>query len=280
MPATERPANGEGLAVAPDRRNRAGGAESGTVFPFLNFPYSGASRYCAQNFRQGYRFISFSLSAVPRGWRGKGIVLSKRGRPVGDRKGNRVVHRDDGVTEILIVSKAHGDHVALVDTPDWERCRLGACTWSLRRSRDYGFYVETTAWLADGSKGKLGLHTVLTGRLPTDHRNGDGLDNRRCNLRPCTQAQNAKNLRRARNNTSGFTGVFFDRARGNWRACVCSDNKRRYVPGRFATAAEAAVARDVLARELHGDFARMTVTEGSLWRLPRVFRRMSESMLG
>jgi hypothetical protein len=178
------------------------------------------------------------------------------GRSTGTVMGNEAVHRDDGVTEILIKSKKHGDRIALVDTEDWER--VSACTWSLRRS-NRTFYAFTRARDATGAITTLPLHRVITGRNYVDHANGDGLDNRRSNLRPATQLQNAKNLRRAVNNSSGYTGVFLDKRAGNWRACVWSDRKRHYVPGRFASAAAAAVERDALALRLHGEFVSLAL---------------------
>ena len=64
---------------------------------------------------------------------------------------------------------------------------------------------------------------VMTGKPPkhqVDHLNGDGCDNRWCNLRDVPQGENCKNTRRHRNNTSGTMGVIFDKGRQKWRATI------------------------------------------------------------
>jgi DNA mismatch repair ATPase MutL len=89
-----------------------------------------------------------------------------------------------------------------------------------------------------------------------DHEDGDGLNNRRRNLRACTQSQNVSNhLRLQQNNTTGFFGVtYMPNRKSPYRASVFV-NGRRVSGGYFTTAMEAAVARDVLAIEHHGEFA-------------------------
>lgn len=99
---------------------------------------------------------------------------------------------------------------------------------------------------------------LMTGEMPNghiDHINGDGLDNRWSNLRLATHAQNRANSRRQKNNTSGFKGVVWDKARGKWIAAIRADGKGIYL-GRFNTP-EAAHAAYVAAAERHfGSFAR------------------------
>lgn len=56
--------------------------------------------------------------------------------------------------------------------------------------------------------------------MDTDHINGDGLDNRRINLRICTHAENLRNKRIYYKNISGVSGVTWDRDSNKWRARV------------------------------------------------------------
>jgi hypothetical protein len=89
----------------------------------------------------------------------------------------------------------------------------------------------------------------------TDHLNGDGLDNRRANLRICTSANNMANRRQQRNNTSGFRGVSYHKESGKWMAYIKHERVRHYL-GLFATAEDAARAYDVASHELHGTWGK------------------------
>lgn len=98
------------------------------------------------------------------------------------------------------------------------------------------------------------LHRLLTNApkgMLVDHINGDGLDNRRANLRLCTTRENAINRDYPRR-TSGYRGVESSGLR--WRVLFENEGKR-YRVGLFDDAATAARAYDALAREFHGEFA-------------------------
>lgn len=111
-----------------------------------------------------------------------------------------------------------------------------------------------------GKHGKsIRMHQAILKVPPgwhVDHINGDGLDNRRANLRPSTPSQNAFNSALFRHNTSGFRGVSFDRRyRRPWLASIKIDGKFIRL-GRFDSAEEAALAFDEAARQFRGEFAR------------------------
>lgn len=104
------------------------------------------------------------------------------------------------------------------------------------------------------------MHRVIDGTTPgleTDHRNGNGLDNRRENLRAATKTQQRHNQRIAINNVSGVKGVGFHKARKKWHAYISVGNKQRHV-GIFATLEEAKIAREKAVMELHGEFGRVS----------------------
>ena len=92
----------------------------------------------------------------------------------------------------------------------------------------------------------------ITGEWPDtiDHINGDGTDNRWCNLRNVDQHTNAKNQRVRKNNTSGVLGVSWDRANGKWSVQITVDGKVTRV-GRYRDKFEAICARKS-AEILHG----------------------------
>jgi HNH endonuclease/AP2 domain len=98
----------------------------------------------------------------------------------------------------------------------------------------------------------------MTGCWPrpsVDHRDLDRANNRWSNLRRATRSQNVANRRPARNNTSGFKGVYRCRASGRWVARIRKDGRKYYL-GRFPTPQGAHAAYMAAARELYGEFAR------------------------
>jgi hypothetical protein len=101
------------------------------------------------------------------------------------------------------------------------------------------------------------LHRIVLGtgrRVQVDHRNGDGLDNRRSNLRPCNHRQNQWNSSGKRRGKSRYKGVVL--TKWGWHAQIRCGDKRPYL-GVFATEEEAARVYDAAARRLHGEFAKL-----------------------
>jgi len=90
--------------------------------------------------------------------------------------------------------------------------------------------------------------------MEVDHINGNGLDNRKSNLRLCTNTQNQQNREKWSPKTSIFKGVFWDRDRKKWKAQITL-NKKQYSLGRFDSEIEAARAYDREALYLFGEFA-------------------------
>jgi hypothetical protein len=116
---------------------------------------------------------------------------------------------------------------------------------------------------ANGKRRTILMHRLLTDfQYPmVDHTNGDGLDNRRENIRPCTPSQNQMNRINLTNNTSGYRGVVWRKDTQMWRAKIGKDGRHIYV-GHFANPVDAARAYDDAARELFGEFARLNFPEG------------------
>lgn len=102
------------------------------------------------------------------------------------------------------------------------------------------------------------MHRLLLGlgfRYPsTDHRDGDGLNNRRNNIRACTHAENARNLGLPDHNTSGILGVRWDSSRGKWYAYITVDYVMKNL-GRFASKEDAISARVAAEALYFKDFA-------------------------
>lgn len=107
------------------------------------------------------------------------------------------------------------------------------------------------------------LHRHITGApddMDVDHRDGNGLNNRRRgksgNLRTATRSQNRQNSRIPADNTSGFKGVTWSAWARKWVANIQVARKRRHL-GYFATREAAAAAYAKASDELHGEFGRV-----------------------
>lgn len=93
-----------------------------------------------------------------------------------------------------------------------------------------------------------------------DHINGDGLDNRRKNLRICTREDNMKNTRSRVNSSSKYLGVSWNSTLKYWVGEVRA-NKRRVWCSYFKSEIDAAKARDRVAKIHHGEFVRLNFNE-------------------
>ena len=90
----------------------------------------------------------------------------------------------------------------------------------------------------------------------TDHINGNGLDNRRNNLRSCLLKDNLKNRRIHKNNKCGYKGVQKVPNSKLYRARI-KVNKKTIRLGRYKSLIEAARIYDLAALKYFGEFARL-----------------------
>jgi hypothetical protein len=140
---------------------------------------------------------------------------------------------------------------AIVDDEDYEK--VSQLKW-------YPFYPRKRGTCyAHTSRGQLMHRFILglgAGDPQTDHRNGNGLDNRRENLRRCTNSENNRNKGKQCNNKSGFKGVSWDKKDRRWIARIKTDSVYKYLGG-FKTPELASEAYKQAAVEFHGEFARI-----------------------
>src|SRR6516164_8836657 len=89
-------------------------------------------------------------------------------------------------------------------------------TWCWHAARS----GPNATWYARRGSDNRGLHNAIMGPGLFDHIDGDGLNNRRVNLRPASLRQNVHNSRMPTTNTSGFKGVFKPKGRQRWDARI------------------------------------------------------------
>lgn len=140
--------------------------------------------------------------------------------------------------------------VALVDDEDFER--VNQFFW-------YADKDENTFYAVARIQNKLiYMHTFLTGFKQTDHKDMNGLNNQRNNLRKATTQENLMNRKSFKNSSSQFKGVSWDGTRNKWIARIRLNNKSIHL-GRFISETDAAKAYNQKAKELFGEFAKLNI---------------------
>lgn len=145
---------------------------------------------------------------------------------------------------------------ALVDENDYQY--LKKWYW---RTDGQGYAMRTEGTAYKGTLKRIYLHRLIMDfpkkPLEIDHINGNRLDNRRENLRICTKRQNLLNRLKSKNKkTSKYIGVNFRKERKVWRATIKINGKQISI-GSFNNERHAAMARDIWAKELFGEFAKL-----------------------
>lgn len=140
---------------------------------------------------------------------------------------------------------------AKVDDADFEW--LGLFNWTARRHDNLWYAITNVLGEGGTRKTGVGMHKlILTQVKRIDHRDGDGLNNQRGNLRAATGSQNIINSRKSKRNTSGFRGVCKFKDRRGWVAQAAGN----YL-GVFETAERAAKVYDAFVANKFGEFARL-----------------------
>lgn len=146
--------------------------------------------------------------------------------------------------------------VATVDAEDYER--LSKFKWyAAWHPFSKTFYVQRATRL-DGHRTTISMHReilrITDPRIQVDHRDHNGLNNRRENLRVCSSAENNRNQRKRSGCSSRYKGVCWYRRDGLWKAYIRSDGRVVHL-GYFSSEEDAARAYDAAARKAFGEFA-------------------------
>lgn len=156
--------------------------------------------------------------------------------------------------QIVIYSEKFGCKTVLIDDADYDM--VSRYKWSVvKRART--FYAASSKW--KGSS--IYMHRLIMnchiGDV-VDHRDHDGLNNQKSNLRKCSKAQNNANLCSRLNSSSKYLGVSWFKSDQKWHAQICKDGKK-YRLGHFDSEVIAAQAYNAAAKALHGEFANINI---------------------
>lgn len=139
--------------------------------------------------------------------------------------------------------------VCLVDDEDFDY--LSQWKWHYN---NHGYAVRNQ--VINGKHEIFYLHREIMEPRPwelVDHINGDGLDCRKENLRLCTNQQNLWGQKKRIGSRSKYKGVSKDKK--GWRASIQVNGKQVYIRP-FPTEHFAAMAYDLWAKDLYGEYAR------------------------
>lgn len=167
--------------------------------------------------------------------------------------------------EVPLYGKRARGRVALVDLDDYDlamryRWHVVEADPKVPGRRPWGPYAVTSVYV-NGTLGQLRLHNLIMGEMFIDHVNSNGLDCRRVNMRPATPTLNLGNsrTRETPGKTSRYKGVSWATRRRMWVAGIKDHGASRYL-GEFASEEDAALAYDMAAREVFGEFAKLNFT--------------------
>lgn len=153
----------------------------------------------------------------------------------------------------------------LIAICDWEDYELVKHYCWLLKTGKCTSYAMATEITADGPQKKVMMHNLImpppVGMI-VDHINGNGLDNRRSNLRFATNQQNGFNTPpyRRKGKVSQFKGVHFEKQSKKYKAAIKIDGQIKTL-GRYQTEDEAAIAYNLAASAAYGEFARLNIVK-------------------
>ena len=148
------------------------------------------------------------------------------------------------------IELANNKGIALVDDDDYDL--INQYKWSLHVKR----YAITNVKIDNKQVTKL-MHRLIMNEpknMQIDHKNHNGLDNQKNNLRIVTHQQNNMNAIKINKSSSIFKGVRLHKISNKWESRI-QFLKKSYYLGLFKNEKDAAMAYNIKAKELFGEFA-------------------------
>jgi hypothetical protein len=144
----------------------------------------------------------------------------------------------------------------MVDDDDYER--LSKHKWYAFEDRKTFYACRGISFPKDRT---IWMHREIMDTpsgMETDHKDGNGLNNQKYNLRICSRSQNAMNIKIRGDNTSGYKGVYRSTHDTKWVAQIIINSKNIYL-GSFENKSMAAIAYNEAAYQYFGEFARLNL---------------------
>lgn len=175
-------------------------------------------------------------------------------------KENEIISQDQNTTKFLIESPTHGNLEVLIDTEDWNKVKN--YRWYVTYDSGCDSYYVKTSYAKNGKRIYKPLHRLLFDledpNIKVDHIDHNLLNNKRNNLRICTQEENARNKRQLPNsnlyNYKGCHYCYYKNKTNPWQCMIGHNNKTIHI-GYFPTLEQCAKAYNKAAKKYFGEFA-------------------------
>lgn len=162
--------------------------------------------------------------------------------------------------EIPLTRGKHYTAIALVDDEDYPL--VSQYVWHIadRGRTRRKFYAVRNLRKPDGTWTQQFMHNLIMNAKGIDHKDNNGLNNQRLNLRVANQMQNGGNMTPRQGSSSKYKGVSWRKDRDNWTAYIHAGGRKKTL-GSFDSEIEAAKAYDRAALTYFGEFAKLNFEE-------------------